>query len=83
VEAKLETGRTHQIRAHAAYAGHPLAGDRKYGFHDFNRVMAKRGLRRLFLHAHAVGIPRNGEELLLHAELSTDLRQVLDTLESA
>ena len=51
VEAELETGRTHQIRVHAAYAGHPLAGDQKYGDPAFNQRMRELGLKRLFLHA--------------------------------
>ena len=39
VEVALETGRTHQIRVHAAHAGYPLAGDQKYGDADFNEKM--------------------------------------------
>lgn len=45
------TGRTHQIRVHAASQGHPLAGDAKYGEQAFNRRMRGLGLGRLFLHA--------------------------------
>ena len=55
--ATILTGRTHQIRAHAAAAGHPVAGDGKYGDRDFNRELRGFGLRRLFLHASRVRIP--------------------------
>jgi len=44
------TGRTHQIRVHAAAMGHPIAGDEKYGDQHFNRQMRDIGLKRLFLH---------------------------------
>lgn len=48
---RLETGRTHQIRVHAAAAGHPLAGDSQYGSQRFNAELAQLGLSRMFLHA--------------------------------
>jgi 23S rRNA pseudouridine955/2504/2580 synthase len=51
VEVRIETGRTHQIRVHAAHAGHPLAGDERYGDVQFNEAMARLGLKRMFLHA--------------------------------
>jgi 23S rRNA pseudouridine955/2504/2580 synthase len=54
MEIRLDTGRTHQIRVHAAHVGHPLAGDEKYGDAVFNRAMAAFGLKRVFLHAHAL-----------------------------
>lgn len=57
VEVELLTGRTHQIRVHAASIGHPIAGDEKYGDTDFNRSMKDRGLKRLFLHAHRLTFP--------------------------
>lgn len=54
VEAELITGRTHQIRVHAAHLGMPIAGDPKYGDAGFNRRLKALGLNRLFLHAHVL-----------------------------
>jgi 23S rRNA pseudouridine955/2504/2580 synthase len=51
MRVKLVTGRTHQVRVHAQFCGHPIAGDDKYGDAAFNREMASLGLKRLFLHA--------------------------------
>jgi len=84
VEADLATGRTHQIRVHAAYAGHPLAGDEKYGDPAFNRRMRDLGLRRLFLHAHYVAYQDSGRDrsLELSAPLGTTLRAVIQQLET-
>lgn len=79
-EARLLTGRTHQIRAHAASLGLPLAGDTRYG--DDKRVAEwrKKGLDRLFLHAHRLAIDtRQGERLQLSCPLPPELRQVLDS----
>ncbi len=80
LEATLETGRTHQIRVHAAWAGHPLAGDERYGDRAFNASSARQGLRRLFLHASALGFthPKTAEPVLLSAPLPADLREYLD-----
>lgn len=81
VEVSIETGRTHQIRVHAAYAGHPVAGDEKYGDAAFNLTMRELGLNRMFLHAHRVGFewPRGGE-FSANAPLPPDLAEVLDRL---
>lgn len=54
LEARILTGRTHQIRVHAAHLGHPVAGDDKYGDSVFNRRLRGLGLQRLFLHAHRI-----------------------------
>lgn len=83
MEVYLETGRTHQIRVHAAHSGHPVAGDPKYGSAEFNRRMKRTGLKRMFLHAHRVAFRRPGanEDLDLSAPLDSDLRGVLDQLE--
>ena len=53
VEVHLTTGRTHQIRVHAASIGHPVAGDERYGAAD-DPAVAKYGLKRLFLHARSL-----------------------------
>jgi 23S rRNA pseudouridine955/2504/2580 synthase len=84
VEVELKTGRTHQIRVHAAHIGHPLAGDEKYGNRDFNRAMRDLGLRRMFLHAHMLEFadPAGEDVVNVSAPLDEHLRAVLDRLES-
>jgi 23S rRNA pseudouridine1911/1915/1917 synthase len=69
VEVRLETGRTHQIRAHFGAIGHPLIGDTTYGGEE------KYGLRRQFLHAHRLAFthPVSGEALSFRSELPADL----------
>jgi len=81
VEVGLVTGRTHQIRVHAAHIGHPVAGDDKYGDGAFNRSMQDYGLRRLFLHAYRLelDLPSTGH-LKVTAPLDDDLQAVLDAL---
>lgn len=74
VEVGIETGRTHQIRAHAASIGHPLAGDERY-----NQRPAPAGLGRLFLHAHYLKLPWP-EEQVFAAPLPEALSAVLDRL---
>lgn len=54
---RIETGRTHQIRVHAAHLGHPVAGDAKYGDRAAERGILGRDAPRLFLHAHRLGFP--------------------------
>jgi len=83
MEAELKTGRTHQIRVHAAHSGHPLAGDEKYGDTGFNRELRKRGLKRLFLHAHYIAFrdPQRQREIEVSAPLSPDLRKLIQQLE--
>lgn len=84
MEVTLLTGRTHQIRVQAAAAGHPLAADDKYGDPVFNRQMARLGLKRMFLHAHALGFedPVSGEWRAFSAPLPDDLRGLIDRLEA-
>jgi 23S rRNA pseudouridine955/2504/2580 synthase len=52
VEVKLFTGRTHQIRVHAAHEQHSIAGDPKYGDKNFNQYLKKHKFKRMFLHAY-------------------------------
>lgn len=83
VRVLLLTGRTHQIRAHAAHIGSPLAGDDKYGSREFNRQMKKKGLRRMFLHAETLSfaMPGNQRQFNIRSELPDELRQFLQRLE--
>jgi 23S rRNA pseudouridine1911/1915/1917 synthase len=74
LEARLETGRTHQIRAHFAAIGHPLTGDTTYGGAE------RYGLERQFLHAHRLAFrhPRGGERLSFSSPLPADLGAALE-----
>lgn len=82
VRATPLTGRTHQIRVHAAGTGHPVAGDLKYGDPDRNHALRAKGLRRLFLHAHSLRFrhPDSGEPVEITAPLTEELRGVLTAL---
>lgn len=84
VEVELKTGRTHQIRVHGQYIGHPLAGDEKYGDEQFNRNMRVLGLRRMLLHAHMIEFvdPYNDETITVSSPLDENVRAVLDKLEA-
>jgi 23S rRNA pseudouridine955/2504/2580 synthase len=84
LEAELKTGRTHQIRVHLAHLGFPIAGDDKYGDFPLNKILAKQGLKRMFLHARRVVIehPGSGEEMILEAPLPEDLQYFLDRLDA-
>jgi 23S rRNA pseudouridine955/2504/2580 synthase len=82
VEAELLTGRTHQIRVHALHLGMPLAGDTKYAPKESCKRWRALGLKRIFLHAHALRLERpGGESLDVQASLPEALRAVLDSLE--
>jgi 23S rRNA pseudouridine955/2504/2580 synthase len=81
MEVAIHTGRTHQIRVHAAHMGHPVAGDEKYGDEVFNGEMKELGLTRMFLHAHSVSFdwPQEGT-FSASAPLPEGLKRVLDRL---
>jgi 23S rRNA pseudouridine955/2504/2580 synthase len=84
LEVSIGTGRTHQIRVHAAHAGHPIAGDEKYGDRERDAKLKPFGLQRMFLHAHSLTFERaNGTEFSVTAELPPELQQVLDQLATA
>jgi 23S rRNA pseudouridine1911/1915/1917 synthase len=74
VHARLETGRTHQIRVHFAAIGHPMAGDPEYG------SRGRHGLERQFLHASRLAFthPRTEEALEFSSELPADLHAALE-----
>lgn len=84
LEVDILTGRTHQIRVHAAHAGHPVAGDDKYGDREVNKRYRKLGLKRMFLHAWRLGFvhPVSGEPVSFEAPLDDGLTAVIGKLEA-
>src|ERR1700729_2302724 len=82
MEGDIPTGRTHQIRVHASFAGHPLLGDDKYGDRERNAELKQMGLKRTFLHAHSVAFewPGSGVPFHVSAPLPGELAAVLDAI---
>jgi 23S rRNA pseudouridine955/2504/2580 synthase len=81
MEVGLLTGRTHQIRVHAAHAGHPVAGDEKYGDAAFNADMRALGLNRMFLHASSVSFEwPEGGQFSVNTPLPPELGALVDKL---
>lgn len=80
VHAAPKTGRTHQIRVHAAWLGHPIVGDDRYGDDAVNKAFKQRGYKRLFLHAEQLQFahPLTGQALHFTAPLPQDLQDLLD-----
>jgi len=84
LEAELLTGRTHQIRVHLTHLGFPLAGDDKYGDFAWNKVLAKQGLKRMFLHSFSLGFvhPLTGEAMTFESPLPDDLSRFVAGLDA-
>jgi 23S rRNA pseudouridine955/2504/2580 synthase len=83
LQIAIETGRTHQIRRHLEAAGHPVAGDKRYGDFPFNHAARTRwGLKRMFLHAWKLTLPHptTGARLSLVAPLPSELVEALRRL---
>lgn len=80
MQATLGTGRTHQIRVHAQYVGHPLAGDPKYGDEEANKRFRAKGLKRMFLHAARMSFDLGGKNYDFSVPLPDDLKAFLDNL---
>ena len=80
VEATPKTGRTHQIRVHAASLGHPIVGDERYGLDEINRAFRARGYKRMFLHATTLAFqhPVTGQPLSVSAPLPESLQRLLN-----
>ena len=89
LEVTIRTGRTHQIRVHLAGAGHPIAGDDKYGDFELNRQLQKGApqamLERMFLHAWRLSFthPASGQRVHLNAPLPACLQGFIDHVPSA
>ena len=79
IECRLETGRTHQIRVHLSYIGHPLVGDELYGSRKNNLGFAGQAL-----HAYLLGFvhPRSGEKLRFESPLPEEFQKELELLRS-
>jgi len=78
IEVVPKTGRKHQIRAHLAYLGYPIAGDKLYGF---KRQILPKDLSRQFLHATCLKIELpNGEIKEFHSDMPQDLKNILKNL---
>lgn len=81
MDVAIQTGRTHQIRVHASYAGHPVAGDEKYGDREANASLRELGLRRMFLHAASIAFRwPDGAAFRAEAPLPAELGTVLAKL---
>ena len=82
MEVDIPTGRTHQIRVHASFAGHPLLGDDKYGDRERNAELKQHGLKRTFLHAQSVAFewPGSGVPFHVSAPLPAELSAVIDEI---
>ncbi len=85
MEASPVTGRTHQIRVHSQYAGHPIACDERYGDDHFDHQMRQLGLDRLFLHAFRLTFthPVDEKSMILEAPLEPKLLQLIKKLGKA
>lgn len=82
VSVDIDTGRTHQIRVHAASLGYPVMGDRRYGNFAANRTARELGLERQFLHAARLQfqLPESGRRYRFEAPLPQDLQAYLKRL---
>ncbi|GAD78842.1 23S rRNA pseudouridine(955/2504/2580) synthase RluC [Vibrio ezurae] len=82
IQASPITGRTHQIRVHVQYTGHPIAWDDRYGDRRFDAFTAKVGLDRLFLHAANIKFTHPGteEEMDISAPMESKLTRAIEKL---
>ncbi|MEM5536259.1 23S rRNA pseudouridine(955/2504/2580) synthase RluC [Neptuniibacter pectenicola] len=83
IEARPITGRTHQIRVHCQFAGHPIVGDTKYNTDEMNDVMRSHGFNRLFLHAAELRFPLpSGGRKVIKAPLEISLQKAVNSFKS-
>lgn len=82
LKVRIETGRTHQIRVHMAWLGHPVIGDKDYGRQRPNRLTTPLPTRQM-LHAERLTLshPRTGKELTFAAPWPEDMRVLLAALQ--
>ncbi len=84
LNAQIKTGRTHQIRLHAAQIGFPVIGDSKHGDFAFNRECRKMGLKRMFLHAAEISfqLPNHRQRITITAPMEAELKTFMEGLDS-
>jgi 23S rRNA pseudouridine1911/1915/1917 synthase len=84
VEAQIHTGRTHQVRVHFQFIGHPLVGDETYGARQNARLkeLTHYAAPRVMLHARELSFihPRTEEPMSFEAPLPKDFREALKLL---
>ena len=81
LEARLDTGRTHQIRVAVQSRGHGIAGDDKYGKRDFNRTIRRLGFKGMFLHAASIRFVYDDCPIAVSAPLPAAAARLLSTLD--
>ncbi len=84
LNAEIKTGRTHQIRVHAAQTGFPVVGDNKYGDFGFNKECRKMGFKRMFLHAAEISfhLPNDKRRTTITAPMDQELKSFIEGLDS-
>jgi len=82
MRVEIETGRTHQIRVHAKYCGHPVIGDKRYGNNARNANFKQHGLNRLYLHSESLAFEWNREQKQILAPVGKLWEQAANTLRS-
>ncbi len=78
-----KTGRTHQIRVHTLYAGHPIFFDKRYGKSDLDdNIKNQKSINRLLLHAYKIHFfhPKNGNKMCIKAPLDIQFKNYLDSM---
>jgi len=82
LDVSPKTGRTHQIRVHMSYIGHPVIGDSLYGNKESKKLASELGLKRQFLHARRLEFehPLTGRKMVVEDILSDDLLKCLEVL---
>ncbi len=84
MKVQIDTGRTHQIRRHAAQLGYPVVGDQKYGDFSFNRKCKKIGIKRMLLHASKISfqLPKSGQHYEFSAPIDDNMQRMLNILKT-
>jgi len=80
LDVEIDTGRTHQIRVHAKHVGHPLVGDTRYGDNKTNTAFARRGLKRMFLHASRLAFSWQDKSVVIEVPLDGEWEAALAEL---